>query len=302
MGARRRRVSGYDVRFVSPPPLILLLLLLLLIIQFINGKGSITDLYGRGYSDTPLNTPHSARLYATQLLCVLTSSHLHWSSFTLIGYSFGGGVAVAFAAVFPRLVTDLVLLAPCGILRATRIGVLGRLANAGWVPEGVAALMARRRTHGKPSAEVLEAGRRGAEAKDRGVVLDVEAVAAWQAESHRGYTSAFLSSFRNGPIFDRQEEWGRVGARWRRDGKRCLVVVGEVDEMVDPALLPEMVELLGGGGEGAGRVEGRVEGRVFEGIGHDFVVRRGREVAMMMIEFWKRGERPEGWTDVRHEG
>lgn len=206
-------------------------------------------------------------------------------------------MAVAFAAIFPRMVTDLVLLAPTGILRAAKIGVLGRLANAGWVPDGVAAFMARRGTHGKPSAEVLEAGRRGAEAKDRGVLLDVEAVVAWQTENHKGCTSALLSSFRNGPIFDRQEEWGRVGARWRRDGKKCLVVVGETDEVVDPALMPEMVELLGGG-EGAGRVEGRA----FEGIGHDFVVRRGREVAAMMIEFWKRGEKPEGWTDVRHEG
>lgn len=206
-------------------------------------------------------------------------------------------MAVAFAAVFPRMVADLVLITPSGILRAAKIGVFGRLANAGWVPDGVAAFMVRRGTHAKPSAEVLEAGRGGAEAKDRGVVLDVEAVAAWQGENHRGYASALLSSFRNGPLFDRQEEWGEVGARWRRDGKRCLVVVGEMDEVVDPTLLPEMVELLGGG-EGAGRVEGRV----FEGIGHDLVARRGREVAAMIIEFWKRGERPEGWTDVRHEG
>lgn len=213
-----------------------------------------------------------------------------------MGYSFGGGIAVAFAAVFPRLVADLVLLAPSGILRASRIGVLGRLANAGWVPDGVAAFMAQRRTHGAPSAEVLEAGRRGADPKDRGVVLDVEAVVAWQAASHAGFMVAFLSSFRNGPIFDRQEEWGKVGARWKRDGKRCLVVVAEKDEVVDAALLPEMVELLGGG-EG----EGRVVGKVFEGIGHDFVVRKGREIAAMVVEFWKRGERPEGWTDVRPE-
>lgn len=252
-----------------------------------------------------MDTPHDARLYSTQLLCVLASSSLHWSSFTLIGYSFGGGLAVAVAATFPRLVAELILLAPCGVLQASRLGVMGRLANAGWVPDAAAAFLARRRTHAKPSAEVLEAGRRKADPKDRSVVLDVEAVVEWQAASHAGFVTAFLSSFRNGPLFDRQAEWRRVGARWRRDRKRCLVVVAEQDEVVDAGLLAEMVGLLGGGeaeaeGEAEGEGAGRVRGRVIGGVGHDFVVRRGREVAAMVAEFWKAGgDRPEGWTDVQ---
>lgn len=220
---------------------------------------------------------------------------MHWTSFTVAGYSFGGGVAVAFAAVFPRLVADLVLLAPSGILRASQLGLLTRLAAAGWVPDAVAAAMARRRTHARPSAEVVEAGRRKADPRDRATVVDIEAVVEWQAQRHRGFVDAFVSGFRNGPIFDRKEEWGRVGARWKRDGKRCLVVVGAQDEVVEAALLPEMVELLAGGkGEGAGRVLGRV----LEGVGHDFVVRRGKELAQIVLEFWEGGGRPEGWTDV----
>lgn len=254
------------------------------------------DLYGRGFSDTPVDTPHDSRLYATQLLCALASSPLHWAPFTLVGYSFGGGLAVSFAAVFPRLVAELVLLAPSGVVSASQLGVFGRLANAGWVPDVVAAYMARRRTHGKPSAEVLDAGRRKADPKDRSVVLDVEAVVAWQAANHNGFVSAFLSSFRNGPLFNRQEEWRRVGVRWRRDGKRCLVVLGEKDEVVDAGLLPEMLELLGGGG-GEG-VEGRIGGKVLEDVAHDFVVRKGRDVAAVVMDFWKAGDRPEGWTDV----
>lgn len=183
------------------------------------------------------------------------------------------------------MLTDLVLLAPCGILKSARLGVFARLANAGWVPSAVAGYMATRRTHKAPSAEVAAARLKGADAKDRRTVVDVEGVVEWQGARHRGYLGSFLSSFRTGPIFDREEEWGRVGEVWRREGKRCLVIIGKEDEVVDPKLLGEMVGLLGGGEE---RGE-RVVGRLWAGIGHDFVVRRGGELAGELMEFWEEG-------------
>lgn len=192
------------------------------------------------------------------------------------------------------MLTDLVLLAPSGILKSARLSVFSKLAIAGWVPTSVAEFMARRRTHKKPSPEVLAAGLTRADPKDRRTVVDVEGVLKWQSERHLGSLQSFLLSFRAGPLFDREAEWALVGRKWKEEGKKALVVIGDKDDVVDPELLPEMLELLRGGDKEKG--EERVVGRLLEGIGHDFVVRKGREVARDIIEFWK-GE-GEGWTDV----
>ncbi|KAH0610528.1 uncharacterized protein H6S33_012055 [Morchella sextelata] len=245
----------------------------------------VFDLYGRGYSDTPLGVPHDHRLYAAELIFALHSSPQaqRWHNFTLIGYSFGGGIAVAFAKLYPHLVRDLVLLAPSGLVRSSRLGVFARFAQAGYVPNAVAGWLAVRRTHGTPSAEVVAARGADPRVRDAGRAVDVEGIIEWQGRAHRGFLTAFLSSFRNGPLFDRQGEWAEVGRVWREERKRVLVVVAGEDVVIEPGLVGEMVELLAGGEE-AGR---RVVGRVFEGIGHDFVVRRGKEVAGIVMENWK---------------
>lgn len=255
-------------------------------------------MYGRGYSDSPLLTPHDSRLYSSQILFAVTSSQLHWASFTLIGYSFGGGVAVAFTHTFPHMVNDLVLLAPAGIVKSSRLGVFSRMAQAGWVPGAVAGFMATKRTHGTPSEEVLEARRRKADPKDRRTVVDIEGVVEWQGKAHKGYLQSFLSSFRTGPIFDREVEWAEVGERWKEEGKRVYILIGEEDAVIDPELLPEMLSLLRGEGGGEKKDGERVTGRLVEKVGHDMVVRRGRELAREIREFWKGDVRVlGGWTE-----
>ena len=98
------------------------------------------DLPGRGYSDTPVPTPHSNRLYATTILLALTSSPLAWTGngerFSLIGYSLGGGIVANFTSYFPSLVSSLVLFAPGGLVRQNRITLLNRiLYNTGLINE-----------------------------------------------------------------------------------------------------------------------------------------------------------------------
>ena len=89
------------------------------------------DLPGRGYSDTPLPTPHSSRLYTTTILLALTSSPLAWTGngerFSLIGYSLGGGIVASFTSYFPSLVSSLVLFAPAGLVRQNRVTFLNRI-------------------------------------------------------------------------------------------------------------------------------------------------------------------------------
>ena len=98
------------------------------------------DLPGRGYSDTPVPTPHSNRLYTTTILLALTSSPLAWTGngerFSLIGYSLGAGIAANFTSYFPSLVSSLVLFAPGGLIRLNRVTLFNKiLFNTGLVNE-----------------------------------------------------------------------------------------------------------------------------------------------------------------------
>ncbi|KAI0482198.1 Alpha/Beta hydrolase protein [Xylariaceae sp. FL0804] len=107
------------------------------------------DLFGRGYSDAPGDLPYDTRLFTTQILLALASSPLAWTGragFSLVGYSLGGGIAANFAAAFPDLVAQLVLLAPAGLIRPENIGRASRIVfQTGLVPDRVLAWLAERR-------------------------------------------------------------------------------------------------------------------------------------------------------------
>jgi hypothetical protein len=70
------------------------------------------DLWGRGYSDTPLDCRHDVRLFASQMLLALTSSPLSWmgngNTFAIVAFSLGGTISLAFTAAFPESVRSLV--------------------------------------------------------------------------------------------------------------------------------------------------------------------------------------------------
>jgi len=57
-----------------------------------------------------------------QMFFTIASSSLSWTGaasggFSIVGFSLGGGITMAFAAHFPYLINSIVLLAPVGILR-----------------------------------------------------------------------------------------------------------------------------------------------------------------------------------------
>ncbi|KAI1180562.1 alpha/beta-hydrolase [Nemania sp. FL0916] len=82
---------------------------------------SFLDLWGRGYSDSPLQCRHDARLFATQMLLALASSQQSWmgsgNGFSIVAFSLGGPISLTFTAAFPESVWSLVLLGPAGLLR-----------------------------------------------------------------------------------------------------------------------------------------------------------------------------------------
>lgn len=94
--------------------------------------------------------PHDERLYTTQVLLVLTSSSLSWvgDGFHIIGFSMGGGIAVDFAVAFPKMVKDVILLAPAGLIREEHFGWKGKMMRKWWFPDGLWGWILRRRVSG----------------------------------------------------------------------------------------------------------------------------------------------------------
>ncbi|KAF8509122.1 alpha/beta-hydrolase [Hysterangium stoloniferum] len=77
----------------------------------------VHDLYGRGYSEAP-EVVYNADLFITQLALLL--QHVKFEHAHVVGLSMGGGIAAAFAAMFPNLVTEkLVFIASTGVLELT---------------------------------------------------------------------------------------------------------------------------------------------------------------------------------------
>ncbi|KAG8879919.1 hypothetical protein FRB98_005453 [Tulasnella sp. 332] len=74
-----------------------------------------TDHYGRGYSEAP-EMEYTDVMYCTQV--ALLMQHVGWDKAHVVGVSMGGGIAVAFGAMFPKLVLGkVVLIAPAGLLK-----------------------------------------------------------------------------------------------------------------------------------------------------------------------------------------
>ncbi|TLS22488.1 uncharacterized protein PpBr36_09747 [Pyricularia pennisetigena] len=284
------------------------------------------DLFGRGYSDAPSDLPYDMRLYTTQILLVLASSHLPWTGdegFHLIGYSFGGGISVPFATFFPHMVRSLILVAGCGLIRESHVGWWSKLLySSGWLPEGLLQRLVKSRlTPQKPGPNndqqnsvlkeevVTEADKAppqdlevrpqgnsdasGGESFDRAVLpggATVSSVMNWQLQHHSGFVPAFMSTIRHAPIY---EEWGH----WRRLGS-LLAERRVVGGPTPRGLVGGKVLLVLGRNDpvivkeelvhDAAEALGQngFEAAVLEG-GHEVPLSKGHDVAREIIRFWE---------------
>lgn len=220
---------------------------------------------------------YDERLYSAQILYALYSSPLAWDRFSLVGYSLGGGIAVSFAAHFGERLESMVLFAPAGIMKANKIGMLLKMARRGWVPAAVENWMLGRQLGSRAEAHAGDAPSEDG--------MDYAKVMGWQAKEHKGFPLAFGSTFRFGPVYDRQEEWKEAAKK----GIHIGIMMGEKDTVVPSTLLPEMVELLGGAEH--------VRGEVLAGAEHNFIRERWRACADFISDVV--GD-PEG-DDIYHE-
>lgn len=276
------------------------------------------DLFGRGYSDTP--DPRTYRqdssLWTAQILTVLASSELNWTGsgerFTLVGYSLGGGIGANFTSYFPHLVESLVLIAPAGLLRHSRIATSSKLLYSGLLPATLVEYVVRRRLRGNtpytpPSKRKPKTISDAAEAEipadtghpalapnspapifpDRPAVSIADAV-AWQVDTHPGFLPAFISSIRHAPVSDEHERWSLIGQRCaaRRAGaedvpgldeNKVLVLPGAQDTVVPADDIEEdATAALGRENVKVVRLQG----------GHDLPVVNARGCCEAIVAFW----------------
>ncbi|KAM7215446.1 Alpha/Beta hydrolase fold [Rhypophila decipiens] len=268
--------------------------------SLVNDKGCrvmLFDLFGRGFSDGVGDLPHDARLYTTQMLLALASSPLAWSGtdgFTLIGYSLGGGIAVHFAGSFPHLVSHLILLAPAGLIRAEKFGLVNRfIFTAGLVPERLLAYLTKKKlqkpiaanTRRSPeqnhhiindpiSASLTETADPLPSQNNAHLVplnLQVIRYVRWMLDHHAGFVPAFMSCIREAPLIDQHAAWAKLAERKR---KSTTVILARADEIIDPEEFAADALPLVGGRE-------NVNWTVVDG-GHDFVMTHDGQVLTAM--------------------
>ncbi|KNG84537.1 alpha/beta hydrolase [Aspergillus nomiae NRRL 13137] len=260
------------------------------------------DLFGRGYSETPNDLPHDARLYTTQILLVLSSSPLAWtgsSAFHIIGFSLGGSIAVAFAAYHATMLRSITLICPGGLIRTSHISRRSQvLYSSSFIPEWLRLRLLRRDlepSNGAPSADVPDG------TQDADVDFDAVPIAAdrpqvrigdvirWQLRANPGFVPSYLSTILGSLVYRRFDRIWKVlrdelARRRTADappglpGGRVSLILAERDVIVvKDEFLEDMEGLL---------CREDVDLHVMKG-GHEIGVVRGKDVASIAVESWK---------------
>ncbi|RMZ80470.1 hypothetical protein DV737_g3035, partial [Chaetothyriales sp. CBS 132003] len=260
------------------------------------------DLFGRGFSDNPVDLPHDLRLFTTQILLALSSSPLPWTGscsgkFSIVGYSLGGGIATGFTSYFTDLVDSLVLIAPAGLIRARHFSRTNKvLYSEGVIPEPILMHLVKRRLK-RP----ISGPRTQAQTQDDTVSVEeaiqsetnieanstaplshahpditLERAVAHQVENHHGFPSAFMSSIRYGPIQDQHPLWQKIGRHLTNTKSKALVVLGTRDGIIHAEELQE---------DAAAVLDNNVEFRLLEAA-HDVPVTRGDQIVDHIWSFW----------------
>ena len=274
----------------------------------------VEDLWGREYSDTPLGVAYDSRLFGMQIFFAAASLSLSWTGvesggLSLVAYSLGGGIAMAFAADFPYLINSIILLAPAGIIRRLadeydtiflRYSSLLPLSYLRNVVGKTLGLQVSRLPigcgilgfHGRMDPEIVEG--KQAMGKD---VLDIPGIVHWQFDNHKRFIHSFITTHQYGPTRNQHSDWRRVcsvvnsgtARTWplsygsKLFDRKILVIFGE-DDSVGRAeeVSIDLLDMIGD--------PRHAEFKVLAG-GNGFAVPSCDEVAKHISDFWGLGSR-----------
>ncbi|KAL9100975.1 MAG: hypothetical protein Q9163_003717 [Psora crenata] len=269
----------------------------------------IYDLWGRGYSDTPLDVPHDVKLFTMQFLFAAASSSLSWTGrasegFSIIAFSLGGAITMSFAADFPYLINSIILLAPAGIIRklpkeyetsffryphlvpfSYLRRTVGKIVGVDLSPHPID--FTSRDEPDKPGPNVAQ----GAQAVEK-APLDVPAIVQWQFDNHRGFVHSFINTIQHGPLLHQHADWEKVCNVIKGDiakttpasrssklfNSKILVIFGDTDSIIVAKDVSEDLSKMIGGAE-------HVQFKLVPG-GHGFPVPSSDEVVRHITEFW----------------
>lgn len=217
----------------------------------------LVDLWGHGLSDTPM-LPHDPPLFHALIDALL--DRLGWSSAHLIGFSFGGALAVGFANTRPERVRSLSLVAPAGLISSASLGATGLATLRGDDPAATRAWVLDF-LGGGPTPEDWK------ERVARGQVV-APALREWQMREHPGHAASVVAIARDGGVMDEDAGFVEVAGR----GIPVFGVVGERDEICSKEQLQAV---------------GFANVVVIPDVGHEVVRERAVEVAAAIEAFWK---------------
>ncbi|KAI0397610.1 Alpha/Beta hydrolase protein [Xylariaceae sp. FL0594] len=186
------------------------------------------DLWGRGYSDTPLAIRHDVRLFETQILLALASSPLPWTKtgFSLIGFSLGGPIAMAFAGTFPHFVRSVALFAPAGMLNKLPDGYDDAIMHL--PPETDEVLKDEIREKVRqildlepspapssllqdgPTIPTVTSTEKTPSSSSPNQDFDMHSILQWQFDQHSGHVHSFHDTVRYGPARGCEAEWRKA--------------------------------------------------------------------------------------------
>ncbi|KAL8851144.1 MAG: hypothetical protein Q9221_003947 [Calogaya cf. arnoldii] len=282
-----------------------------LMVHGISNPSLALDLPGRGYSSTPSPAfqPQSSDFFIAIILFVLASSSRSWTgpnSFSILGYSLGGGIAVNFAACFPNLISSVILLAPSGLIRPYHFGWQSKyLYSSTLLPDW----LVERIVHSKLSnssrpgqgqyctaiEDELPLAEQGDDELASRPAFDIAMTLEWQVQKHEGFVKSNISSLRHASISAQHDQWVRMSkALSKRDTKGdqqmttshaggdapVLIMCGENDRVIIAKELEmDSKELLGG--------TENLSFMTTPGAGHDFPFTHSKHVVDMITRFWE---------------
>jgi pimeloyl-ACP methyl ester carboxylesterase len=219
----------------------------------------LLDLWGHGLSDTPIE-PHDAALFHDLIDALL--DELKWPTAHLVGFSFGGSLAVGYVATRPKRVSSFVLVAPAGLIPFSGFSEEQQAHLHSGGDEAAAQKCVMEILGG--ADEVLPEDWKERVARKEVVA---EALRAWQLREHPGHAASVVGVFRDGGVMDRDE----VFVKAVKSGVPNVVVLGETDDICTKEQLQGL---------------GFKDVHVVDGAGHEVVRTCVPEVAGTIEEFW----------------
>ncbi|KAF2646459.1 alpha/beta-hydrolase [Massarina eburnea CBS 473.64] len=228
--------------------------------SFPHAHFALVDLWGHGLSDTPI-LPHDPSIFHSLIDALL--DQLRWPSAHLVGFSFGGALAIGYTISRSSKVRSYTLVAPAGLIPSSSL-TSDDLAKLRGDDDAVAK---------KWAFEWLEGGElvvpeNWKERVAKGEVV-AKAVKEWEIREHPGHMASVAAIVRDGGIFDADAEFVEA-VKGQVPG---LAIIGALDSVCSKEYLERV---------GFGDIV------VVPEIGHEVVRERVPEVAGSICEFWSK--------------